>query len=153
MVLRFEFLVHMQLDLHCPTKLVKISNLDGRICTPEIKQACRRKNREYHQHGNSARYKELKKLVKTKLKEATTAFLDKQLKKSAKSTNAWLKHVKKIAARPGDQPSMTFSLPQHMEDELSALESSDKICQFFTSVFVVMPRWKDFLFPSLPISL
>ena len=39
-----------------------------------------------------------------------------------------------MAARPGDQPSSSFSLPQHVQDSLSALESSNKICEFFSSI-------------------
>ena len=44
------------------------------------------------------------------------------------------KTCKKIAARPGDLTSNTFTLPLHVEDELSALESSNKICEFFSSI-------------------
>ena len=47
---------------------------------------------------------------------------------------SWLKHVKQIAARPGDQPNPTLTLPKHVEDGLSALESSNRICQFFSSI-------------------
>ena len=39
-----------------------------------------------------------------------------------------------IAARPGETTSSTFSLPSHIEENLSALESSDKICEFFSSI-------------------
>ena len=45
-----------------------------------------------------------------------------------------MKHVKRIAARPGDLTSKTFTLPKHVEDSLSALESSNKICQFFSAI-------------------
>ena len=47
---------------------------------------------------------------------------------------SWLKHVKQIAARPGDQPNPTLTLPKHVEDGLSALESSNRICEFFSSI-------------------
>ena len=93
-----------------------------------------KKNREYFKNGNSAKYKELKKLVNKKLKEATTDFLNKQVNLTSSSRNSWLRHVKSITARPGDPTSKTFSLPQHVEDCLSALESSNKICQFFSAI-------------------
>ena len=134
MVKRFNFLVNLNLDLHCPTKTLKTTNLDGKLSSPEVKQACRRKNREYQKHGNSIKYKRLKKEVKTKLREAAKKFLDKQTCLVASKNNSWLKHVKRLTARPGDQSSSSFHLPQHIEDGLSALESSNRICEFFSSI-------------------
>ena len=134
MVERFNFLVQLHLDMHCPTKTFKITNLDGKVSCPAVKQASRRKNREYLKHGNSDRYKELKKEVKAKLKDATTKLLNKQTEQVAANSNNWLRHVKRLAARPGDQPQSTFSLPQHVEDSLSALESSNRICEYFSSI-------------------
>ena len=58
---RFTFLVQLNLDTHCPTKTVKSTSLDGKIRSPAVKQACRKKNREYAKNGNSDRYKVLKK--------------------------------------------------------------------------------------------
>ena len=43
MVARLNFLIELNLDTHCPTKTVKITNLDGRISSQAVKQACRRK--------------------------------------------------------------------------------------------------------------
>ena len=78
MVERFNFLVNYNLDHYCPTKTLKTTNLDGKITSVAVKQASRRKNREYTKHENSAKYKELKKDVKVKLKEASVNFLEKQ---------------------------------------------------------------------------
>ena len=134
MAVRFNYLVQLNLDICCPTKTIKYTNLDGKISTPALKQACRRKNREYLKHGNSIRYKQLKKDVKNKIKDATVEFLRKQTQKVTARNNDWLRHVKLLAARPGDQPQSSFSLPQHVEDNLSALESSNKICEFFCAI-------------------
>ena len=76
----------------------------------------------------------MKKEVKSKLSDATTKFLEKQTDQVAVKNNNWLKHVKRLTARPGDQAQATFSLPQHVEDSLSALESSNKICEYFSSI-------------------
>ena len=134
MVDRFNFLVTLNLDHHCPTKIFRTSNLDGKICSPAVKQACRRKNREYLKHGNTPRYKALKTLVQDKLKEASRNFLTKQTKLVSAKNNSWLKHVKVIAARPGDETNSTFTLPKHVEDNLSSFESSNRICEFFSSI-------------------
>jgi hypothetical protein len=76
----------------------------------------------------------LKKEVKAELSHATTKFLNKQAEHATAKNNSWLKHVKRLTARPGNQPTPTFSLPQHVEDNLSALESSNKICEYFSSI-------------------
>ena len=134
MVDRFNLLLDFNLKTHCPTKTVKISNLDGKICSAAVKQAARRKNREYTKHGNSTRYKELKKVESQKLKEATVEFLDKQVNQVATNSNSWLKHIKLLAARPGDQLETSFKLPKHLEDNLSNPESFNAICQYFSKI-------------------
>ena len=69
MVERINFIVSLNLDHYCPTKTVKITNLDGRISDAAVRQASRRKNREYSKHGNSAKYKQLKKELKMRINE------------------------------------------------------------------------------------
>ena len=125
--------MQLNLDANCPTKMVKFTNLDGKISCPALKQACRRKKREYTKHGNSDRYKILKKEVKNRLREATVKFIQKQTEQVS-SNNSWLRHVKRLAARPGDIPQSTFYLPKHVDECLSAIESSNKICEFFSSI-------------------
>ena len=132
MVARLNFLIELNLDTHCPTKTVKITNLDGRISSQAVKQACRRKNREYQKHGNSPKYKDLKREIKNKLREACKKFLCKQTELANVKNSSWLRHVKHVAARPGDTPTSTFTLPKH--DNLTALESADKICEFFSEI-------------------
>ena len=134
MVNRFNFLVNLNLDLYGPTKTQKITNLDGKISSAAVKQSSRRKNREYLKHGNSEKYKTLKKEVKTNLKEAASNLLAKQTGLVAAKNTSWLKHVKRLTARPSDQPCSSFSLPQHVEDDLTALESSNKICEFVNAI-------------------
>ena len=72
------------------------------------------KKRDYYESGNSDKYKELKRKSKIKLKDATTKFLAKQADLVSAKNMSWLKHVKNIAACPGDQPNKTFTLPKHV---------------------------------------
>ena len=104
-----------------------------KISSAAVKQAVRRKNREYTKHGNTPKYKDLKKLVKMKLKDAMVSFLDKQSSQVA-SNSRWLKHVKTLTAQPGETTTSTFSLPKHVEDNLSALESANAICEYFSKI-------------------
>ena len=118
-----------RLDLHCPAKTIKISNLDGKFNSTAVKQAARRKNREYSKHGNSARYKLLKKEVKNRIKEETTKFIKKQTDNATSNNSSWMKHVKMLTARPGDNLEVSFQLPKHLQMNMSALDSSNKICE------------------------
>ena len=147
MVERLNFIVNLNLDHFCPTKVQKVTNLDGKISSSAVRQVCRRKNREYDKHGNSERYKKLKKEVKLQLQQATKSFLDRQVALASNRSNSWLKHVKRIAARPGDQSCQTFSLPDHVEQNLSAFESSNKICEFFSAI---SQEYSPLLIDSLP---
>ena len=61
-------------------------------------------------------------------------FIDKQTEHVSGRNNNWMRHIKRLAARPGDMPLSSFSLPQHVEDCLSAVESSNKICEYFSSI-------------------
>ena len=127
-------MVQLNLNTHCPIKTIKFTNLDGKVSSPAVRQACRKKNREYLKHGNSTRYKELKKEVRNRIREATTKLIEKQSEQVCSKSKSWMRHVKRLTARPGDQPEPTFTLPQHVEDCLSALESSNKICEYFSSI-------------------
>ena len=45
-----------------------------------------------------------------------------------------MRHLTRLACRPGDLAQSSFTLPQHVEDGLSAIESSNKICEYFSSI-------------------
>ena len=132
MVHRFNSLWQYYLDLTCPTKTIRVSNLDGKFHSPAIKQACRRKNREYEKNGNSQKYKELKWILKSTIKDETRKFLNKQTENISSGNNSW-KHIKNLTLRPGDARENSLSLPQHVAANLSPTECADRICQYFHS--------------------
>ena len=76
----------------------------------------------------------MKKEVKIRLKEAATKFLNNQADLVTVKNNSWMKHVNQLTARPGNQTQSSFSLSKHVEEDLSALESSNKICEYFSSI-------------------
>ena len=108
--------------------------MDGKFTSPAVKQASRRKNREYSKHGNSAKYKLLKKEVRNKIKEEATKFLKKQTENMSSNNSRWMKHVKMLTARPGDTLQDSFQLPNHLELNLSAHDSANRICEYFSSI-------------------
>ena len=69
MVERFNFLLELNLEQCCPTKTIKSTNLDGKIRSVAVDQVCRRKKREHTKHGNSAKFKKLKKEAEATLKK------------------------------------------------------------------------------------
>ena len=99
MVDRLNFLIQLKLDTYFPTQSVRTSNLDGKISSVAVKQACRRKNREYLKHGNGQRFKELRKVVKIQLKNACSKLLSKQVEWSNTRNSSWMKHVKRVTAQ------------------------------------------------------
>ena len=61
-------------DKHFPTKIVKISNLDKKWITPELKTLSRKIKKEFYRHKRSHLWKKLKKEFKTKKKCAIQNF-------------------------------------------------------------------------------
>ena len=95
---RFNFLLELKLEQCCPTKRIKSTNLDGKIQSVAVDQACRIKKRVYAKHGNSEKFKKLKKEAASALKKATSSFVAKQIELVGIKSNSWLRHVKVIAA-------------------------------------------------------
>ena len=102
--------------------------------SPKVKQVCRRKKREHVKHGNGDKYKELKKKVNTSIREATTNIIRKQINLVSTKNNCWLKHAKLLAARPGDQKVTSFSISKHVENNFTALGSSNAVCEYFSKI-------------------
>ena len=46
----------------------------------------------------------------------------------------WLQKAKRLAARPGDDSSSTFSLPDHVNRNLTAKESAEEIALYFSKI-------------------
>ena len=134
MAARLTFLLDLKIDQCCPARTIKSTNLDGKVRSVTVAQACRKKKREYEKHGNSEKFKRLKKEAKAALKLATTNFIKKQVEMATKQNNSWFQHVKRTTARPGDTTSSSFTLPKHIEDNLTSLESSNRICEFFSAI-------------------
>ena len=134
MVENFCKLVSEKIDELCPAKTFKINKLDSEFTTPAIKALARKKLREYTKHGNSMLYKHLKKALKKKIKEEGKKFISKQIALAGDKSNKWIRHTAALLARPGDAPSKSFTLPDHDERGLSALQSSEEIADFFSKI-------------------
>ena len=134
MVDKFLTLTHNKLDEICPQKSTKITKFDHEITSAAIKQLSRKKNREYSKNRNSTKYKKLKKDLKLRIKIEGEKLLEKQFTKLSEKGNSWLRFAKKISARPGDEISDSFVLPNHLDRNLTAEQSAEEICSYFSAI-------------------
>ena len=134
MVEKFSSLVSEKLDELCPVKTFKVNNLDNDFTTPAIKELARKKLREYTKHGNSKLFKHLKKALKKKIKSEGKLFIEKQISLAGEKGCKWIRHTASLQARPGAAPQKSFTLPDHLDSGLSALQSAEKIADFFSKI-------------------
>ena len=134
MVEQFTSLVQLKIEENCPLKTLKINCLDKEFTTPAINRIKRLKLHEYTKHGNSDLYKTLKKLLKAKIKEDGEQLISKQVALAGEKGNKWIRHVASLFAKPGDAPSKSFDLPDHVDRGLSELKSADEIADFFSQI-------------------
>ena len=115
------------LDLHCPTKTVKLRpQIDKPFMTEDLKRLDRQRKREYKKHGKSQKYHSLSSIFDTKYKRASTDYLEKIMLEFEETNPAKAnKLLKRLGAQPGDFPDeCNFTLPGHDELGLSSKESS-----------------------------
>ena len=134
MVDKFSTLVKQKIEENCPLKTFKVNSLDKDFTTPAIKRLKRLKSREYTKHGNSQLFKNLKKQLKDKIKEEGAKLVSKQIETAGEKGNKWIRQAAALFARPGDSPSKSFDLPEHVERGLSELESAEVIADFFSEI-------------------
>ena len=68
MVNQFEKLLHDKLDSICPVEEVKLTKLDGKITSMALRKLSRLRLREYTKHGNSQKFKEIKRRQKDRIR-------------------------------------------------------------------------------------
>ena len=133
------------LDLHCPTKTVKLRpQIDKPFMTVELKKLDRQRKREYKKHGKSQKYGSLTSLYDTKFKRASADYLEKiMLEFEDSNPGKANKLLKRLGAQPGDVPDeCNFTLPKHQELGLCAEESADRIAQKFADISQEFPPIK-----------
>lgn len=69
-----------QVEYFFPLKTVKLSGQDKPYLTQELKQIDRKIKREYCKHGKSNKYIQFKEVYDEKLKKASAAFINKNVK-------------------------------------------------------------------------
>ena len=98
-VKNFHRIIREMLDKHFPEKSVKISSLDKKWFTPELKQIHRKMQREFYKNRRSAKWKKLKKSFKRLKRKSVKSFYSGFVNE-LKSTNPgkWYQMAKRIGA-------------------------------------------------------
>ena len=125
-----------QLDKYFPEKVIKYSNRDLPFITSDIKYYDRRVKREYRKHCKSDKYLQLKDKYDRKFQTAAKNYLQKnvtELKESNPGKSFSI--LKRMGAPPGScNDEGTFTLQNHLEQNLSTEDSIEQIAQYFVQI-------------------
>ena len=133
---QIELLLIGKLDELCPTKTMRISPQDKPFINFELKKLNRRKQREYNKKGKTAKYNKLAAEFEAKYNSAAKRYLRSKVDdlKEAKPGKAY-GILKNMGAQPGDcSDDCTFTLPRHMELNLSDQQCAEEIAKSFAAI-------------------
>ena len=131
-VANFHNTIIQRLNLYFPQKTIKISTLDKKFMTPELKQLQRRTQREFYKHRKSTKWKKLKRKFKKLKKQTARKFYDTFVN-DLKSTNPskWYEMARKIGAvNHSNDGDLKVEALTGLEDG----ESAEMIAQHFASI-------------------
>ena len=135
-VCRFQSLLNQKLDKFCPQKTVKLGTHEKPFITSELKTLKRKKMREYNKRGKTDKYNKLADIFDIKYKAAAQSYLRKNMD-TLKNNNPGKAYcvLKRLGAQPGDcTDSQGFTLPTHLDENLSNKQSAEKIADHFAGI-------------------
>ena len=146
----FETLLSEKLDEFCPQKTMKIGTHDKPFITAELKRLDRQKMREYNKRGKTQKYLNLAKSFELKYNAAAEAYLRKNLDTLKESNPGQAYSVlKRLGAQPGDcTDSNGFTLPSHLDDNLTEEQSAERIANHFAEISQQFPPLNTALLPE-----
>ena len=146
--------VFRKLDEICPVEEIKLTKFSEKVTSKALQELARQRLGEYNKHGNSQRFKELKRKQKERMKIEAIKQLDKQLDKAKGKGMNWMKEAKRISTRPGDDDSASFTLPEHLDENLTPSQSAERIVSYFAKISQeYKPIEEDTLSPQLQLRL
>ena len=118
-----------------PSKTIHISDFDKPFITEELKILRRQRQRIYRKHGKSEKYLHVKKTYSKKLKREAEKYRLKVLREVAegKRSNSY-SALRKLEQGEHFSPRVGFSLPCYDAENLSPLQSAEKLADFFSSI-------------------
>ena len=135
MVDLFEKYTSQLIENTFPEKQVTISDRDLPYMTEELKLLRRRRIRAYKKGSRCAKYIELQELFDQKLKTEAKKYHQKILLEVAegKRNNSY-KALRKLEYGYEDSKSGVFTLPSHAEDDLSPVQSAERLANYFSQI-------------------
>ena len=129
-------LLESKLDEIFPTKSFRLSNKDKKWMDFELKNLDRAKKREWCKRGKSEKYLKLKEDFDTKYANAAEKFVEKNVRELKESDpGKAYATLKRMGAQPGDDlDDGSFSLLEHLESNLTAKESVERIAEHFSQI-------------------
>ena len=128
----FHYTLMNNLNLYFPEKCMKVSSLDKKFMTPELKQLQRQTQREFYKKRKSLKWKKLKRKFKT-LKKKTIRKFYKSFVTELKTVNPskWYAMAKKIGAvNQSDHDDLQVEALAGLTDQ----ESSEQIARHFAAI-------------------
>ena len=147
---QFESILLDNLNRTCPEKTLKLGPNDQPWINAELKKLHRLKSREYVRKGKSDRYHLLSKEFKNKFKKCARKFMQENVENLIDCTPSQAyATLKRLGRRPGDcSDSDSFSLPSHVEENLSPLQSAERIADHFENISKLFPPLDEEKLPS-----
>ena len=137
----FSKMVEEKVEAIFPEKKLKIRiSKDKEFITAELKTLDRRRKKEWRKNGKSEKYLRTKAEFDTKYKKAAAEFLkkcvsDMKIENPGKAAAT----LKKMGAMPGDCQEGTFTLLNHIAENLTVEEQIERISDFFIAVSQEFP--------------
>ena len=134
-VQQFQDTLKSMVDDTFPKREIKICSDDKPYFTEKLRKLKRIRQREYHKHGRSDKYLELKENFEEKLRNEKEKYIQKISTEVAEGRRGSVyPTLKKLGLRPGEEVQNTFSLPSHISQNLSPAQSAELIASHFSSI-------------------
>ena len=131
-VTNFHFLLRSKLDEYCPEKTMRISCLDKKWMTPQLKNLNRKVKREFFKNRKSQKWRTLKGRFK-KLKRKTIQTFYSNFVDELKETNPskWYCMAKRLGT---DSTNIDPRLKVECMKDLSDEEAAEEVAKYFSSI-------------------
>ena len=125
-----------KLDEVCPVQTMRVSFQDKPFITKELKVLSQKKQRAYIKNGKSLKYQKLKSEFDKKYKKAAETYIRNKVDELKESQPGKAFRVLKTkGAQPGDcTDDQTFTLPGHLQLNLTDQECAERIGEHFASI-------------------
>ena len=131
----FQYYTGEILNTFCPSKVVFSRPNERPWINEDIKILKRRIQRQYERKGKTKMYLDLQQSYELKIEnemQKYTLKIQDELKNGDRSSS--YSALRKLGARPGEAAGNTFTLPDHVDQNLSARQSADIIADHFASI-------------------